>query len=108
MATKVTIPTSKVIVDDNNGNVYHIVTVSHDNNSGADTTDVEVDLSAVSVAELSTSGTGQTKANITITDPTAGDGKKAARIAAAVANGTYTLVIRHIGGGAGTMSSSVG
>jgi len=89
-------------LDLRNGTAFKVYTVTH--TTGEDST-LNVDQSAASVAELPTSGSGQTKANVTVADSSATDGVKEVTIASAVVTGTYTLVVRFAGSGAGIGSS---
>jgi len=85
-------------LDMRNGTAFKVYKVEH--LTGADST-LWVDQTAASVAELPTSGDGQTKANITVANASATDGVKEVTIASGVASGTYLLVVRFIGSGAG-------
>lgn len=96
------IPQNVIQVDDRAGNHYWIFTVHH--TTGANT-DIEVDNSVVSAAEIPASGTGGT---VTITaDDSATDGKREITIDTGEATGTKTIVARFIGSGAGSSSSKL-
>jgi len=68
--------------------------------TGADST-LWVDQTAVSVAELPISGNGLAKSSVTIANASATDGVVEVTVASAAASGTYLLVVRFQGSGAG-------
>lgn len=99
------IPGKSTTLTTRDGNWYQIMEVEHTTGTQ---TDVEVPLTAGSVAELPESGNGQTKANITVSQGGGAAGKSLVSIASGVASGTYILVVRYIGSGAGFGGSHVG
>lgn len=107
------IPQNVVQVDDRTGNHYMIFSVRHVTGTA---TDIIVDNSVVSAAELNddlSSATGLNKetsasAGISIlADDSATDGYREITIASGVATGTYIIVARFVGSGAGFGSSKV-
>ena len=93
------------LLDLRNGSVFQVFTVHH--TTGANST-LQVDQSATNAVELATSGTGLIKeasASSGISLATASGGERAVTVASAVATGTYTLVVRFSGSGAGIGSS---
>ena len=94
------IPQNVVQVDDGAGNHYWIFTVFHTNNVA---TDIQVDNSVVSAAEIPATGTGGT---VTITnDDDAADGVREITIDSGEATGLKTIIARFAGSAAGSSSS---
>lgn len=93
-------PQNVVQVDDRNGSHYWIFTVHHTTGTA---TDIEVDNSVVSAAEIPVTGTGGT---VTITaDDSATDAVREITVDSGEATGTKTIVARFIGSAAGSSSS---
>ena len=85
-------------LDLRNGTALKVFVVEH--TTGADST-LWVDQTAASAADLPTSGNGLAKTSVTLANASATDGVKELTVASAAATGTYLIVVRFIGSGAG-------
>ena len=95
-------PQNVIQVDDRAGNAYMIFQVHHTTGTN---TDIEVDNSVVSAAEIPTTGTGGT---VTITtDDSATDGLREVTIDTGETTGIKTIIARFSGSSAGIGSSKI-
>ena len=105
MANTVFAQTVSDLLDLRNGQVFQVFTINH--TTGTET-QMAVDQSAVNACELAASGTGLIKeatASSGVSVGSASSGVKNIVIASGVASGTYTVVVRFAGSGAGIGSS---
>jgi len=103
-------------LDLRNGQAFKVYTVNHTTGTQ---TNLSVDQSAVAACELGTNMTAsapgqsaglakETSASAGISLAAAGSGVKKVQIASGVASGTYTIVVRFVGSGAGIGSHKAG